>query len=188
MIEVEVKLPVADLEKIRTCLILRGFAEVGHEKEQDTYFDNAAQQIRTEGQALRVRETTDCTTGQVVAQINFKGKKMDQITMTRQELETSVGSGETCRQLLEAIGFQRMLPEVIKERTSLKSETMTACLDQVEGLGSFLELEVLVEEQSAVEDALKQIEKILTYLDYKITDTVHTSYLSMLQKKRKTRL
>ena len=39
---------------------------------------------------------------------------------------------------------------------------MTACLDQVDGLGDFLELEILIEEDENKENALQQIEISLT--------------------------
>ena len=59
---------------------------------------------------------------------------------------------------------------------------MTACLDYVHGLGEFLELEVLVSSEEEKDAALTQIENILNSLGYQISDTVRTSYLSMLQK------
>lgn len=182
MIEVEIKLPVPDLDTVREKLTHIGFQESGYEREQDTYYDNAAEDIRTGGQALRIRETVNLLTGKSTAQINFKGKKLDQITVTRQELETDIADGETGRQILEAIGFHRVMPEVIKERRELKRGGMTACLDQVTGLGSFLELEVMAETEEDRDAAMKQIEAVLSQLGYQVTDTVRSSYLSMLQK------
>lgn len=113
-------------------------------------------------------------------QINFKGKKMDRQTMTRKELETGVEDGEICRSILQAIGYTPAVPEVIKDRTMLKKGRITVCLDDVHGLGTFLEVEILVEQEDG---ALRQIERILNELGYQISDTVQTSYLSMLQKK-----
>lgn len=182
MIEVEIKLPVLDLEIIREKLTQIGFQESGYEREQDTYYDNAAEDIRTGGQALRIRETTNLITGKATAQINFKGKKLDQVTVTRQELETGIADGETGRQILEAIGFHRVMPEVIKERRELKRDEMTACLDQVAGLGSFLELEIMAEKEADRDVAMEQIEAVLSQLGYRVSDTVRSSYLSMLQK------
>lgn len=121
--------------------------------------------------------------GRSRAQINFKGKKMDRQTMTRKELETGVEDGEICRSILQAIGYAPAEPEVIKDRTMLKKDGITACLDNVLGLGTFLEVEILVEREVEKDGALAQIERILNELGYQISDTVQTSYLSMLQKK-----
>lgn len=186
MIEVEIKLPIAspaDLEIIRTELLKIGFAESRRLEEHDTYFDNSRGEIRTGGQALRVRETKDGLTGAVRAQINFKGKKLDTQTMTRQELETGVENGAVCREILQAIGYAPVRPEVVKDRLMLQKDSMTACLDSVHGLGDFLELEILVAGEKERLDALCRIEKLLNYLGYQVSDTVRTSYLSMLQKK-----
>lgn len=186
MIEVEIKLPIAspaDLEIIRTELLKIGFAESRRLEEHDTYFDNSRGEIRTGGQALRVRETKDCLTGAVRAQINFKGKKLDTQTMTRQELETDVEDGAVCREILRAIGYAPVVPEVVKDRSMLQKDSLTACLDSVHGLGDFLELELLVAGEEERPDALCRIEKLLNYLGYQVSDTVRTSYLSMLQKK-----
>lgn len=183
MIETEIKLPVSDLDEIRKKLTENGFVPVSHVRERDTYFDNVQEQIRANGQALRIRETVDLQTGSVFAQINFKGKKLDPLTMTRQELESTVGQAEICRQILESIGFYKVSPEIIKDRTMLHCGEMTACLDRIEHLGSFLELEILVEKEEQKDAAQNQIASVLAMLGYYMTDTVNVSYLSMLQKK-----
>ena len=182
MIEVEVKLPVENLDSIKEKLLKMGFEETGCIEERDTYFDNQQGEIRANGEALRVRETKDHFSGKSRYQINFKGKKLDACTMTREELETGVENGAVCRNILQAIGYLPAEPEVIKNRTMLRKEPVTACLDNVHGLGEFLELEILADSEEKKETALEQIENILNSLGYRISDTVRMSYLSMLQK------
>ena len=76
------------------------------------------------------------------------------------------------------------MPEVVKDRLMLQKDSLTACLDSVHGLGDF----------SGAGDSGRRrkrrgrmpctgIEKLLNYLGYQVSDTVRTSYLSMLQKK-----
>ena len=131
-----------------------------------------------------MRETKDHLTGESRAQINFKGKKMDTRTMSREELETGVEDGEICRNILQAIGYAPADPEVIKDRTVMQKESITACLDNVHELGGFLELEILADSEEEKDAALERIENILNSLGYKISDTVRMSYLSMLQKNK----
>ena len=209
MIEVEIKLPANNLQEIKGILLQNGFVEEHHVREHDIYF-YGERQIKARGEALRIREITDFISGKVLAQINFKGQKMDQQTMTRQELETELASAKIGVQLLSAIGFYPVAPEVIKDRQTLVCGDMTACLDQVTGLGEFLELEILVaeyEDKSPIapllngeantsdesvrkeeaflrQQAMERIEATLQMLGYAVTDTVTTSYLSMLQKKQ----
>ena len=184
MIEVEIKLPISNPDLIEKKLLEDGFEKSSFIREQDTYFDNARGEIRRSGTALRVRETKDLLTGQTWAQLNYKGKKMDMQTMTRRELETGVENGAVCREILQALGYSSENSEVVKERKMLRKDSATACLDRVHGLGSFLELEILVEDDVQREKALERIEQILGGLGYRISDTVQNSYLSMLQKKQ----
>lgn len=183
MIEVEIKLAVTDSVAVRTKLLQIGFVENRKIEEHDIYFDNEKGYVRENGCALRVRETKNLYSKRVNAQINFKGKKLDSQTMTRQELETSVENADVCRRILEGIGYNPVIPKVVKIRQMLQKDKVTACLDQVQDLGEFLELEILVETEEEREDALGRIEDILKQLGYSIGDTLQTSYLSMLQKK-----
>lgn len=191
MIEVEIKLPLrrrGDTEetaRITEGLCSRGFRKAARFRQRDTYFDNGAGEIRTGGKALRIRETEDLMQGKVTAELNFKGPRMDQASMTRQELETEVGQAETGRQILAALGFSPVPPEVAKERTEYRRDGITACLDRVEGLGDFLELEILTESEDGKVPALRKLEEILGILGYRLSDSVTCSYLSMLQRGRK---
>lgn len=183
MIEVEVKLPVEDLERIKKELSAGSFQRVQLLREEDHYYDNDAQDIRMSGEALRIRKTTDLETGYVQKLITFKGKKVDKVSMTRTELETEVGDASTMHELFEALGYHEVKPAVIKVRDELAYESLHACLDEVEGLGSFLELEVVVEDDSEREMALCEIERVLKRLGYQMSDTIRTSYLTLLQRK-----
>ena len=204
MIEVEIKLPlrqrdnaVKETDRIAAALCGMGFRKAARFRQRDSYFDNAAGEIRAGGKALRIRKTEDLIQGGVTAELNFKGPRLDQVSMTRQELETEVGQAETGRQILAALGYFPVPPEVVKERTEYRRENITACLDRVQGLGDFLELEIIVPESPDATDggreaagrgcggreaALRRLETILGELGYQMRDTVTRSYLSMLQK------
>ena len=192
MIEVEVKLPLRRQEKteerdrITVVLCSMGFRKAARFRQRDTYFDNEAGEIRGGGKALRIRETEDLMKGVVTAELNFKGPRMDQVSMTRQELETEVGQAETGRRILAALGFSPVLPEVVKERTEYRRKEITAALDRVEGLGDFLELEILADEETENGKVLQKLEELLGELGYQMGDTVTRSYLSMLQQGRRT--
>lgn len=192
MIEVEIKLPLRrqdnteEAGRIAEVLCGMGFRKTARFRQRDTYFDNAAGEIRGGGKALRIRETEDLMKGVVTAELNFKGPRMDQVSMTRQELETEVGQAETGRRILAALGFSPVLPEVVKERTEYRLEEITAALDRVEGLGDFLELEILADEETESGKVLQKLEELLGELGYQMGDTVTRSYLSMLQQGRRT--
>lgn len=181
MIEVEMKLPVADRRKVAADLEKLGFVRSGLVREEDEYFDNDAGQIRKCGEALRIRRIENLLTGKSDAVITFKGRKVDSISMSRRELETGVEDAAVFTQILEAIGFQIIPPAVRKTRQEYVLGDMNACVDQVQDLGDFLELEIVIAEEADREDALQRIEEVLRKLGYGVEDTTRNSYLSMLQ-------
>ena len=181
MLEVEVKLKISDKSTIIDKLNSQGFCLNKRLQETDTYYDGGVYGIKQCGQALRVRKTIDRATGAEKAELTFKGTKVDTVSMARQELETEVGNGEIVKKILEAIGFHRVEPRVIKERWMMSRGDIHACLDEVAGLGSFLELEIMAEDEEGRAEALRRIEEILTGLGFSMEDTTRVSYLGQLQ-------
>lgn len=185
MIEVEVKLPIYDPDNLTEKLSALAFTRGTTIRECDTYFDGNLRPIRMAGEALRIR-TIEYLAGQPIpeqersVQITFKGRLIDTLSMTRQELETEVADPAVMESLLMALGFHPVEPRVIKQRTEYHKDNMNACMDFVEGLGFFLELEIVIEEDQSKEGALEKIEEMLGKLGYSMEDTVRNSYLSML--------
>ena len=181
MIEVEVKLKIDNRTSVEEQLRDHGFCLHKRVKETDTYFDGGLYGIKKSGQALRVRKTVDYMTGVEKSELNFKGAKIDTVSMARLELETEVENGDVAMKILEVIGFHKAEPRVIKERWLMSRDDLHACLDEVEGLGSFLELEIMVEDEGNRPEALGRIEEILEKLGYTMKDTTRVSYLGQLQ-------
>ena len=113
--------------------------------------------------------------------VTYKGPKFEETSMTRKELEIPIEDDAAMSGLLVALGYHPV-PSVIKCRKYLVLDHMTACLDSVEGLGEYLELEILVEQEEDRQQALQQIEERLLSLGYSMQDTTRISYLSMLEK------
>ena len=180
--EIEIKIPIEDPERIMKSLLTRGFQKYQRVVEEDMYYNSEYHDVRKHDEALRIRKTRDLLTGKTRAQINFKGKKMDQISMSRREYETGIEDPDCMEKILGAIGFTRVAG-VKKTRNYLRREEMTACLDQVENLGDFLELEVIVRKENLREKCLVQMREILQELGLSMDNTVRTSYLSMLMDK-----
>ena len=185
MIEIEVKLRINDPIGLEKYLLDQGYILKETIRETDTYFDGGINGIKKSGQALRVRRIVDCVTGKEHSMITFKGEKLDRVSMARLELETGVENGDTAERILSALGFFPVQPTVIKTRKILKYEDICACLDDVQGLGIFLELEIMAESEDTRPAALDRIEEILQSIGYSMADTTRVSYLSQLQKQAK---
>lgn len=144
--EVELKFRVADPAEVERRLTDLG-ARFGPAVEQvDRYFAHPARDFATTDEALRLRRVGD----EVL--VTWKGPRLDQDTKTRREIELAVapcdsGPATIARwtELLECLGF-RVVREVSKRRTigvvARDGCDIEAALDDVAGLGSFLELEV----------------------------------------------
>ena len=188
MIEVEIKLPVRDGEEIETKLLQAGFVYIGTVHEQDDYFTSAYRDLKERDEALRIRSVRyldGILAGQESTLLTFKGPKLDRISMSRMELETEVGNSGVMSEILKSLGFFPV-PAVVKTRKNylLKCKnsrmTINGCVDRVDKLGVFLELEVISEDERRKQPALEQIEKILAGLDHSMEETTRNSYLSML--------
>ena len=101
--------------------------------------------------------------------------------MTRNEYEIEISNIETGMEILENLGYTSVYP-VVKMRQYFKKGESRACLDQVENLGDFLELEIVVEDDRDRDKALDKIMLILQELGYEKKDVIRRSYLSMLQE------
>lgn len=183
MIEVEIKLPIFRRSPIEQGLRRLGFEPGSLIKESDTYFTSSFHDFMGSDEALRIRESENYSTASASSFLTYKGPKLDSVSSARKELETEVTDGEVCRNILLSLGYHELFP-VRKLRQYYHKDTITACVDQVESLGSFLELEMLVENEEGRPAALKKIEAILHDLDCRMEDTTRYSYLYMLQKRQ----
>lgn len=182
MIEVEIKLPVKKKVQLENDLIALGFAKGKLVKESDIYFNSENYDLRERDSALRIRTCEDAKNESIVTTITYKGPKLDTVSMTRKEVETEVSDAKAFLEIFKGMGYYPLLP-LRKSRQYYHREDMTACVDNVEHLGDFLELEVLVSKEEERELALQQIEAVLHELGHDTAETTRTSYLSMLQKK-----
>ena len=182
MIEVEIKIQIADRALLEQKLQENGFVQGKRVKESDTYFNSEAYDLRKKDMALRIRSCEELDTKELKSFIAYKGSKLDQVSMTRKELETGIENAEIGKELIMSLGFYALQP-VVKIRQYYPLNEITACVDQVENLGDFLELEILAENESDKEQALDQLYDILSELGLKKEDTIQTSYLAMLCNK-----
>lgn len=182
MIEVEVKVPVENMKMIKEALLHEGFKYQTTVIETDTYFDSAHYDMRKHDKALRIRTTENLDNGMIAAQLNCKGPKLDHVSMTRKEIELEIKNPEKMKEILIELEFYPVSVEVKKTRTYYTKENITAVTDQVENLGNFLELEILVREETEREAGLEVIRGMMQRLGCDWNEAVQKSYLSMLEK------
>lgn len=135
MLEIEVKVKVADLKPFREKLLALGAAlEKERHREENTLYDFRTQDLRQKRQALRLRTVRKKTF------LTFKGTpQQSRRFKIREELESEVKNAKHFRRILKVLGFIPVF-HYIKHRTVLKKGHVTICLDET-AAGNFIEFE-----------------------------------------------
>jgi adenylate cyclase, class 2 len=135
MVEIEVKLPVADLKAFRESLLRAGARqEKERTAEENTLYDFRSGELREKGRALRLREAGR------KAFLTFKGTpQKSRRFKVRDEFETEIRNGKQLRRILRSLG---LIPtfRYSKQRTVFRRGPVKVCLDET-AVGNFAELE-----------------------------------------------
>jgi adenylate cyclase, class 2 len=177
MKEVEVKARVSDLDALQTTIEKLGIKFSKPVTQNDLVF------------AERLDNFTESLSGVNFLRIRKQGNKT-LLTLKRPEAnetvsferEVEIYDAEPMRQIIEFLGF-KLAVRVNKKRRQAKHRDLELCLDDVEGLGTFIEVEKMAEEN---DDSLKIQKELYTFLkQFGITDAdrVEDGYDTLVAKK-----
>lgn len=176
MKEIEVKYQLEDRNKLIKKLEEFGceISEVNHQK--DTIYVSDVNHIEnTPGSIfLRVRKDND--------KIELNAKKHEKVMQARTEVEFGVSSYSEANKFLELIGFEKWV-EVSKKRVHTFYKDCNICIDEVETLGSFVELEYVVDNETKEEEILKKIEDIAKEIGIDTTKVENQYYDEMIAER-----
>ena len=141
-VEIEAKMSVPDLERVRAKLRDLSAEPAGTTLETNTFFDTEDRSLLAADEGLRLRRNLRTDGGATDDEhvITYKGPRQHGLLKSRDEVEVTVGSSEDASQLLERLGFVRML-SFEKRRESWKLGGCQVELDELPYLGSFVEVE-----------------------------------------------
>lgn len=147
MYEVEQKYRLQHPDKVARQLEALGAIRGKPIFQADTYFGHPSRDFAKTDEALRIRRIDHCNL------VTYKGPKIDQTTKTRREIELPLADGDEgftqFADLLTAIGFTPVA-SVRKNRTpwslNWQGYSISIAMDNVERLGTFIELEIEAEE------------------------------------------
>jgi adenylate cyclase, class 2 len=170
-VEIEAKMSVPDLERVRAKLRELGAESAGKTLETNTFFDTEDRSLLAADEGLRLRRNVR-TEGEAVDEhvVTYKGPRQHGLLKSRDEVEVTVGSSEDASQLLERLGFVRML-SFEKRRESWKLGGCKVELDELPYLGSFVEVE------GPDDQAVLTVREQLGLVDRPI---VRSSYIALL--------
>ena len=156
MIEIEIRAKINDIEKVKDNL-----------KRADAKFIKTEDQIdRIFGHSMFLDENKFIIEGGLSArirQVNDK-KEVDFKEITRDkagiEVSAEIGSVEDGLRFLKKLGFEEAFT-LKKSRDVFEYNNFTICLDRVDKLGNFIEIEKLVDSNSEEEKIRQECIKLL---------------------------
>jgi adenylate cyclase, class 2 len=178
MLEIEMKFPAGDRADLERKLRDRRaeYRETLH--EADHYLNAPDRDFARTDEALRLRRVGAANF------VTYKGPKTDPLTKTRTEIEVPLAEGDRVAddflRLVEHLGY-RPVAMVRKERRtyglSRHGFNVEICLDDVEGVGRYAELEII-----APEDKLEPARAALFELaaELGLSNSERRSYLELL--------
>lgn len=171
MLEIELKARVSDLQAVRERLITLQADLEGKVHEHDLYLNAPHRDFAETDEALRIRDTSGkCT-------VTYKGAKRRNFHLkAREEYNCDVASGKTMGSIFASLGF-REVAEVKKWREYYHFRDATICLDQVEGLGEFVEIEL--SDPDSVDDPAGHVAMLAEELGV-TGEPILSSYLELL--------
>jgi adenylate cyclase, class 2 len=175
MLEVELKVKIPSLDPVRAALVYHKAVFLGRVHEHDIYYNAPHRDFGVTDEAVRVRYTDDH------AVVTYKGPKIKKFGLkAREELNFAVESGPDFETMLDRLGFTKTT-EVNKWRETYRFDGATVTLDTVDELGTFAEIEIIVENEEI--NPTEQIGKIAKGIGAD-GEPILASYLELLLSKR----
>lgn len=134
MLEIEVKCYCDDADTVKKLLAEAGAKFVETRTERDLYFNHPSRNFAETDEALRLREVNSA------CKITYKGPKLSKTTKARVEHETDTGDYNTMKNILLSLGFTES-GIIEKTRHLYALNGMEITIDNVDGLGTFVEIE-----------------------------------------------
>jgi len=170
MLEIEAKARIDSLKLVEKRIIDLGAVFHREVIENDTYYNHPCRDFSKTDEALRIRKS------QGVYELTYKGQKIDSLTKTRSEHTVEIKNPSDASQIIESLGFERVA-SVNKKRRYFKLERYEIMLDNVDGLGTFMEVET---------SGNYSPDKLLNFIHtLGIEETETKSYLELLLEKQK---
>jgi adenylate cyclase, class 2 len=177
MFEVEMKFRYENWAHLVTLIQSEGGAFDHEETNEDHYFNSPVRDFRSSDEVLRIRKIGD------QSYLTYKGPKQASKVKSRLEREIPFGhnadASKDLREILISLGF---VPTAIVRKVrkiyhfERDSHAIHVCLDDVENLGKFIEIEILTSS-----DKLEIAREVLMQLkeSWNLPDAEPRSYISM---------
>lgn len=192
MIEVEIKVGISNPHEIQKKLEEHNAVYKSTLYHEDIYFNmpKGLRDFKLTDEALRIRKSIEFNkndekkTKQFSYFVTYKGKKVDVLTKTRQEIEIELNDSDKMIEMLNVLDFQKVLT-IKKERElyeiEYKGRNLDALIDFIPVLNRyFLEVELLTENPESVEEYRKILFEFLKLIGIHKKESIRESYLELI--------
>lgn len=172
MLEIEGKARIKNKREIKTRILEAGGVYLRTETQDDTYFAHPIRDFAQTDEAVRIRTVGD------EHFFTYKGKKLDYQTKTREEIEIRIEDAGKMSEILERLEFTTV-SNVIKVREYYSLDDYWVAVDEVFGLGLFIEIEKHGEDYEP-----EELIKVFEGLGIERLEMERKSYLELLLEKQ----
>lgn len=197
MIEVEIKVALTNPADFKEKINQFNGKYLTSLKHEDTYFNmpKGLRDFKKTDEALRLRKSTEFNKHNrnnsisIKYYITYKGKKIDQTTKTREEVEVEIKNLEVMKTILKNVGFREVYT-IKKERelyeVNFKEQKLDILIDYLPILNqNFLEIELIVDSKNEIQQAKEILFDLLKSFGISEEDSIRESYLELIANKLK---
>ncbi len=176
--EVEVKYQLdSDSKKLLDeYLVKSGYQKLKQATETDTYYSRPDVDFIETKECLRIRKTD--TFSELTYKPPTTDEMMKQCAIWKHEINIPLNNSEDAEHLLQYLECKE-LATVIKKRAVYQNNNVNISVDQVDNLGSFVEIEIMTTEDE-VEQAKQTIQDIAQQIGLKEKDKPTMPYRDLL--------
>lgn len=158
-------------------LVRIGAVPTGSYVHTDIYLSHPCRDFSETDEAFRIRCEKRLEDDSCRNMVTYKGPKISIRSKAREEVELKVEDPESFKTLVYNLGFREVMT-IVKYRSFMELGEVKLCLDKIDGLGYFLEAEMISREIEGTEDKL-----ILILNGIGLEDFERRSYLELLLEK-----
>lgn len=177
MREIEIKARLANKAEVLAKLKSMGVALGEPIKQHDIVYGMPGM-VGGEMEAIWLRVRTENDTRMI---FTLKKPMVGQLDSLEHELE--IGDADEMKAIMTLLGYE-LFSDVTKRRQKAKHGDIEICVDEVDGLGAFIEAELLMGEDADHDEIEKTLWQLFNDLDIQKTDQVFEGYDVMERKLR----
>ena len=173
MIEVESKYWSPGNTSVISTLGKLGAKKLSEMTMEDIYFAHPSRDFGQTDESIRLRKKEDGS------ELTYKGPRMKAATAkAREEITIKVDDALNAQRIIERLGFKEAYA-IVKKRATYQLDRLRVDVDDVDGLGEFVELEVLTESPDRTASLLE-----LARSELGLTKLEPKTYLELLIEKK----